>query len=159
MKQFLRASKSGHVIASFQTYSSENLGFNEVIKQDYHKLSQDDWVLKVGQETINILSDYARSIVYGGVQIAETSTIVINTIVSIYISNYLKRKGKLLADCIFNKFKEEGIETLKDLTLELEVTRDRNRFKLPKFIESNFEQNLIEVAKNFNDDFNTELLT
>jgi hypothetical protein len=60
----------------------------------------------------------------------------------------LKRKGKLLADCIFNKFKEEG------LTLELEVTRDKNRFKLLKFIESNFEKNLIEIAKNFNDDFN-----
>jgi hypothetical protein len=71
----------------------------------------------------------------------------------------LKRKGQLLADCIFNKFKEEGIETLKDLTLEIEVTRDRNRFKLLKFIKSNFEQNLIEVAKDFIDDFNTELLT
>jgi hypothetical protein len=48
------------MIASFQTYSSENLGYDEVINQDYHKLTQDDWVLKVGQETINILSDYAR---------------------------------------------------------------------------------------------------
>jgi hypothetical protein len=159
LKQFLRASKSRHVIASFQTYSSENLGYDEVVKQDYHKLSQDDWVLKVGQETINILSDHARSIVYGGVEIAKTSTIAINTVGSIYIPNYLKRKEKLLANCIFNKFKEEGLETLKDLTLELEVTRDRNRFKLLKFIESNFEQNLIEVAKDFNDDFNTELLT
>jgi hypothetical protein len=97
--------------------------------------------------------------VYGGVEIAETSTIAINTVGSICIPDYLKRKGKLLANCIFNKFKEEGLETLKDLTLELEVTRDRNRFKLLKFIESNFEQNLIEVAKDFNDDFNTELLT
>ena len=57
LKQFLRASKSKHVIASFQKYSSENLGYDQVIKQDYPKLSQDDWVLKVGQETINILSD------------------------------------------------------------------------------------------------------
>jgi hypothetical protein len=31
--------------------------------------------------------------------------------------------------------------------------------KLLKFIESNFELNLIEVAKDLNDDFNTELLT
>jgi hypothetical protein len=97
--------------------------------------------------------------VYGGVEIAETSTIAINTVGSIYIPNYLKRKGKLLANCVFNKFKEEGLETLKDLTLELEVTRDRNRFELLKFIESNFEQNLVEVAKVFNEDFNTELLT
>ncbi len=52
LKQFLRASKSRHVIASFQTYSSENLGYKEVINQDYHKLSQDDLVLKIGQETI-----------------------------------------------------------------------------------------------------------
>jgi hypothetical protein len=32
-------------------------------------------------------------------------------------------------------------------------------FKLLKFIESNFEPNLIEVAKDFNNDFNIELLT
>jgi hypothetical protein len=57
LKQFLRASKSRHVIASFQTCLSENLGFDEVFNQVYPKLSQDDWVLKVGQETINILSD------------------------------------------------------------------------------------------------------
>ncbi len=112
------------MIASFQTYSSEILGYDEVVKQDYHKLSQDDWVLKVGQETINILSFHARSIVYGGAEIAKTSTIAINTVGSIYIPNYLKRKEKLLANCIFNKFKEEGLETLKDLTLELEVSRD-----------------------------------
>ncbi len=105
------------------------------------------------------LSDRARTMVYGGVEIAKTSTIAINTVGSIYIPNYLKRKGKLLANCIFNKFKVEGLESLKDLTLELEVTRDRKRFDLLKFIELNFEQNLIEVAKVFNDDFNTELLT
>jgi hypothetical protein len=120
MKQFLRASKSKHMIASFQTYSSKTLGCDEVIKQDYPKLSQDNLVLKVGQETIKILSDHARSIVYGGVEIAESSTLAINTVGSIYIPSYLKRKGKLLADCIFSKFKEEGLETLKDLTLELE---------------------------------------
>jgi hypothetical protein len=73
------------VIASFQTYSSKNLGHDKVIKQDYHKLSQDDWILKVGQETINILSDHARSIVYVGVEIAKTSTIAINMVGSIYI--------------------------------------------------------------------------
>jgi hypothetical protein len=49
--------------------------------------------------------------------------------------------------------------SLKDLTLGLEVIRDKNGFKLIKYIESNFESNLIEVAKNFNDDFNTEFLT
>jgi hypothetical protein len=53
---------------------------------------------------------------------------------SIYIPNYLKRKGKLLVNCVFNKFKEEGLETLKDLTEEFEVTRDRNRFKLLQFV-------------------------
>jgi hypothetical protein len=159
LKQFLRAAKSGHVIASFQVYSSEKLGYDEVINQDYHNLTQDDWVLKVGQETINILSDHARSVVYGGIEIAETSTIAINTVGSIYIPDYLKRKQKLLANCVFNKFKGEGIESLKDLMLELEVTRDRNRLNLLKFIESNFEQNLIELAKNFNDDFNTEILS
>jgi hypothetical protein len=68
--------------------------------------------------------------VYGGVEISKTSTIAINTVSSIYIPNYLKRKGKLLANCFFNKFKEEGLETLQDLTLELEVTRDRSRFEL-----------------------------
>ncbi len=93
LKKSLRASKSRHVIASFQIYSSENLGYKEVNNQDYHKLSQDDWVLKIGQETINFLSDYARGNDYGGVEIAETSTIAINTICSINIPDHLKEKG------------------------------------------------------------------
>jgi hypothetical protein len=74
------------VIACFQTYSSKNLGYKEVTNQDCHKLSRDDWVLKVGQETLNILSDYDRCNDYGGVEVAETSTIA--------IPDYLKRKGK-----------------------------------------------------------------
>jgi hypothetical protein len=131
LKQLLRASKSRHVIASFQTYSSENLGYDEVINQDYHKLTQDYWVLKVGQETINILSEHTRSKMYGGV---ESSTISSNTVGSIYIPDYLKRKDKLLADCVFNMFKEEGLESLKYLTLELKVARDRNRLNLLKFV-------------------------
>jgi hypothetical protein len=71
----------------------------------------------------------------------------------------LKEKGKLLANFIFNKFELEGLEILKEMTLEFEVIREKNRLKLLKFIKSNFEQNLIEVAKDFNDDFNRELLT
>jgi hypothetical protein len=134
LKQFLRASKSGHVIASFQAYSYEKLGYDEVINQDYHNLTQDDWVLKVGQEIVNILSDHARSVVYGGIKIAETSTIAFNTAGSIYIPDYLKRKQIFFANCVFNKFKGEGIESLKDLILELEVTRNRKRLNLLKFI-------------------------
>ena len=80
------------MIASFQAYAYVKLGYDEVINQDYHNLTQDDWVLKVGQEIINILSDHARSVVYGGIKIAETSTIAINTAGSIYIPDYLKRK-------------------------------------------------------------------
>jgi hypothetical protein len=68
---------------------------------------------------------------YGGV---ESSTIASNTVGSIYIPDYLKRKDKLLADCVYNMFKEEGLESLKYLTLELKVTRDRNRLNLLKFV-------------------------
>jgi hypothetical protein len=63
-----------------------------------------------------------------------------------------------LANCVFNKLTKEGIETLKDLTLELEVTRDRKRNKWLQFIESSFEPNLIKVAKSFSDDVNMDLL-
>ena len=105
LKQFLRASTSGHVIANFQIYSSEKLGYDKVLNQDYHKVTEEDWVLKIGQETVNILSDHARKNLYGGLEIAETSTIAINTVGSIYIPDYLKRKGKLMANCIFNKVK------------------------------------------------------
>ena len=91
--------------------------------------------------------------VYKGVEIAKTSTIAINTVGSNYIPNYLKRKRKIINQLYFQPVKRR--ESLKDLT----VTRDRNRLNLLKFIESNFEQNLIEVAQVVNDDFNTELLT
>ena len=78
--------------------------------------------------------------VYKGVEIAKTSTIAINTVGSNYIPNYLKRKRKIISQLYFQQVKRR--ESQKDLT----VTRDRNRLNLLKFIESNFEQNLIEVA-------------
>ncbi len=80
------------MIANFQTYSSENIGYVEVINQDYHKLTEDDWVLKEGQETVTILSDCSRLNVFGGVKKAEISTIANNKVVSINIPDYLKKK-------------------------------------------------------------------
>jgi hypothetical protein len=56
----MRASNRRHEIANFQTYSSENLGYVEVIQQDYHKLSQDYWVLKIVQDTIYILGPVTK---------------------------------------------------------------------------------------------------
>ena len=37
----------------------------------------------------------------------------------------------------------------------MKLTRDRSRFKLLKFIESNIEVGFVEIAKKVNDNFNT----
>jgi hypothetical protein len=66
-----------------------------------------------------------------GVEITETyhSYYSINTIGLIYIHYYLKRKGKLLPYCVFDKFHKEGLESLDDLILELQVTKEIKRDK------------------------------
>jgi hypothetical protein len=58
LKQFIRSSRSDHPIRHLQVVALEKLNLQKVVNQEYSKLSKDDSIIRVGQETINILTDY-----------------------------------------------------------------------------------------------------
>ena len=134
----------------------ENIGYIDVIRNEYDKMCKDDEIIKSSQETINALTDLARVEGYGTGNNGETSTIAINNVGSIQINEYLTRKNKLLEACVSRSLKSEGIDNLGELIEEIELTNDRERDKVLKFIVTAFPSNLVNIAKNFNKDINTD---
>jgi hypothetical protein len=84
----------------------------------------------------------------------------ISAVGSIYIPDYSKReRGNYKLIVFLTRLRRRVKKNPEGLTLELEVTRDRKRLNLLKFVESNFDQNPTEVAKVFSEDLNTEFVT
>jgi hypothetical protein len=155
LKQFIRASKSTNVIKSIQEYSIVGELPIDIIRQEYYKISQDEWVVGSGQGTINKLTDWARSSRYGNNDNGQSSILAINTVGSIDISTYLERKNEILANCVFKEIKKEGIENLNDVLQELEFNRHNTTLRNLKYIVSCLDQELIEIAKNYNSQINS----
>ena len=156
LKQFIRADNSNHCINGVQKFVLESLGYDSVIKQEYSNICKDDEIIKCCQETINIMTDYARGEGYGREENGQSSKIAIEEVGSIYIPEFLKRKKKLLEGCVFNALKAEGIENLSDLTEEIETSNNVKMKSTLSFIESAFPTNLIDIARNFNKDINED---
>jgi len=154
LKQFIRTSGSSHIMGKLQEISMESLGYDSVIKQEYSRISGDDYIIKVGQEAINLLTDWSRRERYGTNENGQSSSIAINTVGSINISEYLRRSGKEMANCIFSKIKAEGIECLNEVIMEMEFTKDITRQKNLKYITMQFPPGILEIANNYNGEIN-----
>ncbi len=76
-----------------------------------------------------------------------------NFISSINVKNYLKKKGRLLASCVYNNSLKE-YETLLDLVREAETERDRKKSKIMEMVLRNFPVEFRQLALSFNDDVN-----
>ena len=76
-----------------------------------------------------------------------------NFISSINVKNYLKKKGRLLASCVYNNSLKE-YETLLDLVREAETERDRKKSKVMEMVLMNFPVEFRQLALSFNDDVN-----
>jgi len=154
LKQFVRASSSSHIIKKIQEISISNIGYEGVIEQEYDKLCEEDWIIRIGQETINILTDWARKEGYGTNGNGQSSTIAINTVGSINLSTYLKRKKELLMECIYKTLQREGIDTLKELLIEEEFTTESTKVNNIIAIKKKFSDNLIQIGENYNEEIN-----
>ena len=157
LKQLIRADNSNHLIKRIQEIEMINLGNDEVIKQEYDRLSDEDWLIRVGQETINTLTEWARREGYGTSENGQSSTIAINTVGSINILTYLKRKKEPLIECLFRKFQLEGIESLNELLIEEEYTTEKEKLDTIKVIRNRFPEKLIKIGENYDGEINAKL--
>jgi hypothetical protein len=60
-------------------------------------------------------------------------------------------------ECIFRGIKLEGIESLNDLLIEEEFTRDRVSLKNLKVIKNRIPEGLVKIGNNYSDEMNTKL--
>jgi hypothetical protein len=154
LKQFIRAEQSNHKIKIIQQVMLAKLGCDSVIKQEYDNVSKDDWIIKMGQESINVLTKWSRKQKYGTDDNGLSSTIAINLTGSINVSSYLKINKQPLALCLFKMFEREGIEKLIEVIQECEFETDSIRRKNLEYIIGQFDPSIVEIAKNYNDEIN-----
>ncbi len=149
LKQFFRASNSGHVIKLIQRYRLESIGYDYVINQEYSKICPHDIVISTAQVTINSLTDKWRK--QNTLNIEEVEGLL-DLVASIDVKEYLKRKKALLVGCLFERVFRSGIEKFKQLVMENSYPRSDNFKKLTSLILKEFPaiwvnevQNNIEV--------------
>ena len=156
LKQFIRSSRSDHPIRHLQVVALEKLNLQKVVNQEYSKLSKDDSIIRVGQETINILTDYCRSNLYGGLEKAMSSRHAIDSSRSINVKEFLERKNQILLSCFFNPLRNESIENLGDLLLEQEITQNRNHRNIIERIIKVFDEDIVRIATLYDENVNRD---
>jgi hypothetical protein len=154
LKQFIRCASCSHQVRLLQTILLNNAGYENVLNQEYFNILNDDPIISRSQDTINRLTDNNRERVFGGLDAANASTFVIDLTSSINIENYLKRKGKTFVYFNYRPLKDLGISNLNELLLEREITQNHDtRIRIENTL-SQFDRNLVEIAENYNEDFN-----
>jgi exonuclease III len=154
LKQFVRANHSSNVVKKIQEITVCNLGYEKVIMQEYDRLSDEDWIIRSGQSTINTLTDWARAECYGTDGNGQSSTIAINLVGSINLGTYLRRKKEPFLECIFKMFQQEGIDTLNELIIEEEYTSETIKLNNIKAIKNKLSEDLQKIAENYNGEIN-----
>jgi hypothetical protein len=155
LRQFIRASKSKHVIARIQQLIVETENESPTLRQEYYKVTKSEDICTSAQETINIITDYNR-VQYSKLeyQEIESDKNLIEEIASINIETFLKRKNRVFSLCILKPITKLGITTLGELIQGYEHESDSRINKSMALIINSFPKYLIEIAKCFNEDLN-----
>ena len=154
LKQFLRSCNADHHISHLQKAILKDLGYNRPINQEYSRIFNEESVIKVGQETINILTDFSRQNSYGGLDKALTMKNAIDMASSICIYEYLERKKFKLLQCLYNPIRKQSILTLGELLFEKEVGQLSNYSSVIENIINTISKDIIQIAFNHNENVN-----
>ena len=156
LRQYIRASHSKHNISIIQRYCCEKSGSNEVLEQEFLKVTKEDEISESAQKTINILTDCNRENRYRERSESIESNIAIKMIANTKIGTYLDRKKRVFLKCIYATFQKEGIKTFFDLVREAETEINSNRSKrlesiicaFPNFFRDATNTNIAETHEN-----------
>jgi exonuclease III len=155
LKQFIRASKAQHAIAEIQNIIT---GSDGNLKQEYSKITEREVVAKSAQETLNIIIDYNRDN-YEKLRQEEyeSDKNLIDEVASINLRAYLERKQRMFARCVLKRLTDNGITTLGELITAYEFEEDTNLNKAMKIIINSFPKHLINIAKCYNEEINSDI--
>ena len=119
LRQFFRACKSNHPIQTIQEYIIQGLEYDNVIAQEYNRISKIDLVIASAQTSLNFLTDKWRNELLKNVE--EGNTIqeqYINLVAATDVKEFLQRKKQTLITCFYERLFNSGIENFKQLVTE-----------------------------------------
>jgi len=153
LKQFIRASSSKHVISLIQ----EDLTKSPNLINEYDKVTTEESICGSAQDTMNVISDYNRSL-FCNLKEEEyvESRLLINEVASINLKRYLKNKKKVLCLCILKPLTNMNIITLGDLVQSYEHEMNKKTVQAMKIVIGNFPKPLIKIANCFNENINSD---
>ena len=159
LRQFIRAGNSKHPIARIQDYCMEQLGYkNNVILQEYAKITKKEEVTRIAQITINNLCDYTRKVIISNYEQYTGDINAVNYISSTKIDSFLLRENKKLVHCVYIPLRNEGVELLHELCCEEEIERERARLKRIRMVIVNFPSEMMEIAASYDENVNKDSL-
>jgi hypothetical protein len=146
LRQFLRASKSKHVISKIQ-----ELLCGKNLKRDYYDLAKSEPVCSSAQDSINVMTDYNRSHL-GEVGEEDPDWIInVEEMSSINVQDFLKRRNRVFHACMMNK-----LNSLGELVRAYEHESDQSLNKLMKIILVEIPSKIITITSCFDEDRHTE---
>jgi hypothetical protein len=153
LRQFIRARNSRHAIAYIQTILTGSVN----ILFEYTSINTMEAICEIAQETINIITDYQRS-VYEKMtkEEYESDTITIDEIAAINLKKYFKRKSKTFISCMLVPLTKNEIHTLGELVQAFECENNTNRNKSMKMILMNIPNKFKEISECQNENFNSD---
>jgi hypothetical protein len=150
-RQFIRASNINHPVSKIQAYLSNSNVNDREIKPEYGSINCEEIICSRARSTINVLTDYYRA----NLTIEDKSQIEIDQIVddvlSINISSFLKRKKLPLHSCVVKPLTEVGIETFGELRQEYEHFNNPDLSKRAKLILGTLPGNLKQFLEHINE--------
>jgi hypothetical protein len=150
LKQFIRANNTNHGISLIQSHLT-----GKVLKSEYYKITKDEAICESAQETINVITNYNRSIYDKKTEEEiESDKLLINEVSSINLETYLRNKNKVFHLCLVKPITHSGIETIGELIQAYEYERDEKLLIPMKMIIGIIPKSLIDISKCFNDEIN-----
>ncbi len=154
IRQFIRASSSKHTIGNIQSFCSNGGKSNKVIYQEFKKITTQEEVCRIAQESINILTDSNRKYKYLETGDSVESSKAIEQVSMIDIDTFLTRQSRVFLKCIYKPFHKEGIKSFLDLVREAETERDSSTSRRLESIIHAFPVYFRDMANSFNDKIN-----
>jgi hypothetical protein len=153
LRQYIRSNKTNHVISKIQNKCILDSNNRSALQQDFGKISKGEIIVENAQSTIHLIIDHNRKISQENIEDSLLSKEIINQISSINVAQYLKRKGRVLALCIYNCELNEH-ETLLEIVREAETSVNRKKSKMLEMIINNFPKDYRQLALSFDDNVN-----
>ena len=148
LKQFLKASGSGHVIKKLQVWMLEEVGYDYPILQEYDKITNYENVVAVAQKTINDLTNITRSEIDKVEDIGSIPEYKINLIASTDVRRFLLKKNKFLLVSFYEELFGSGIETFKKLVIEALFPRNDRFGEKAKLVTKGFPPRWMQIIQN-----------